>query len=190
MNINQLMRIVPFMVIAMIASCLTSCSDDDNNGPEVPSIEEQVAKIKSIIMDDKGELVFIPSSRAGNYLLPAAKAEEAQKICSGLLIKTWDGKSAEILNLGEYGSVKLNPTPKAGVYAELLYNVKDIPVFKLEVATFQYCADENRVFMDGGYYPYWECTSCHKWFANKHPDRCPSCGGTSFRLVKSDPEML
>lgn len=175
-NINRIFQV---LLLAVMTFTAVACSSDDE--PENNKASEQAAWIRQAVLDNNGEIAFPASTRTGVYLLPAEDAGVARSLCEGIIGREWDGKALR-LSLDDKGSVNLAPSTKEGVYYELVFNVKDIPGFSLEVAGLEYCDSENsRPVGGGGRGGYWKCTNsgCGHVFYQK-PSKCSFCGGTQF----------
>ncbi len=185
MKINRLIKTLSLLVVVAIVTTLAGCHSDEPNADN-----EKAAKVKSLILDENGNLIFTATASDGTYLLPVTNADQAMYACSELTLKPWDGKAATTVSYGAYGSIKITPTPKDGVFAQLVYNLKDMTPFTVEVASVQYCNSENFPFGHGSNAIYYHCTKCHEVYPVVKPSKCGKCGGTSFRETKGQPDML
>lgn len=167
-------------VLLLIAVVFSTYSCSSNEEPENNTSSNQAEWIRQAVVDSKGEIAFPASAKAGVYLLPAEDADMGRNLCEGIIAEKWDGNALK-LSLDDDGSINLSPSSKEGVYYELLFKVKGIPSFTLEVASPEYCESENSRPSTDGRGGFWQCNnpSCrHKFFV--HPSKCCFCNGVSF----------
>lgn len=164
-----------------IAGTFTSCSDDaDTHEIEKMSSREKAEFIKSQVLDEGDNIYFAASENSVNvYLMPAESSEFAHRFAETLsCTEYWDGK-AQTVDLGNgYGNVRMMPGDKDGVFSILVFNVKDIPSFTLELCTPEYFQNENRVATALGVVNI--CTKCRQPYGFMPPKKCKKCGNDKF----------
>lgn len=164
------------MPLAFIA-----CSSDDE--PATQTGDEQVAHLRSFILDDDGKIVYPESSTQGVYILPAA-SEKAHRYTEAILDDKWNGESQTYKLADNKGSIKIAKAPKEGVFVSLSFDVSTIPAFTLEIASEEYYKNDNAAIhkpLDQG--KYWRCNDCGK--TNETADmtlnfKCHYCGSKSL----------
>jgi hypothetical protein len=110
-----------------------------------PSGEEIVAHIKSMVLDENGEIRYGESPTIpGLYAAKADNADEARQGCERLINDEWDGKDRKVTLPDNCGFVKLETSDVPdGVWCRVVFNVRNIPDFTLLVATPEYCDNNN-----------------------------------------------
>lgn len=149
------------MPLAFIA-----CSSDDE--PATQTGDEQVAHLRSFILDDDGKIVYPESSTQGVYILPAA-SEKAHRYTEAILDDKWNGESQTYKLADNKGSIKIAKAPKEGVFVSLSFDVSTIPAFTLEIASEEYYKNDN--------------ATIHKPIEDRFIYRCNNCGKTDYYTV-------
>lgn len=162
---------------------LTACSND--SGPESdPAKNKELADwIKSCVLDDKGEIVFIKNDATdGLYAIPAGSAENAEWFVQDLTRTKWNGQPKTI-SLGEEGSVRIAGSEKEGVYNTIEFKIKGVPAFNLDITTWEYLDNDNSygVKIDTqclkNYYLCGNCLNISSFYVFQNSDeKCPHCG--------------
>lgn len=180
---DKLKRITFAITLALTASFVVACSSD--NEPAATSQmtgKEKAEFIKSQVLNSNGDIDFYSSAdNSGVYLIPVRDDEEAIGLAKTLSCsQSWDGTDKTV-ELGDgYGTVRLMPGNKEGVFTSVVMNVKGIPFFTLELATLEYCQNENGSTTQKAVH--YMCLKCFGVLRH-HPDndKCPLCGNSPFK---------
>lgn len=177
----QKKTIAKFLIAFVMPLAFLACSSDDD--PATKTGEEQVAHLRSFLLDDEGEIVYPESSTEGVYILPAA-SEKAHRYTEAILDDKWNGESQTYRLADNKGSIKVSDAPKDGVFVSLLFNVPTIPVFTLEIASEEYFQSDNWVIHRPSDKCFaWKCKNCGKIITHGgmlHEFVCSNCGCKSF----------
>lgn len=168
---------ISIVTVLVMAAC---SSDDEPETVTEMNSKEKAEFIKSQILDEEGGINFYKSPNSADvYLMPVETSDVAHGLAKTLsCTDAWDG-NAKTVDLGYgYGTVRLMPGDKEGVFCAMVFNVKEIPHFTLEFATIEYCKIENTP-AQFGFFSYVTCQKCGETFRTR-PGKCFRCGGTSF----------
>lgn len=140
------MKTLQYILAAVMLLTFASCSSEDVPDNNALTGEKMVENIKSLVLDENGEIDFYPSAEVeGLYAVDVNNYEAAKNICSQLIHNEWDGKELTYLLPDNCGKVKLTPGYKEGVWCTAILNVKTIPSFTLEVVTSEYLKKDNYI---------------------------------------------
>lgn len=181
---------ITFALLLSIASSLfmASCSSDDEPDATLQMTGKEKAEfIKSQVLDNDGNIGYYKSDNGTNvYVSPVQSEEIAIGVAKTLSCHdSWDG-TTQTVDLGEgYGTIRLSLGEKEGVFTTIVFNVKNIPFFTLELATQEYCQNENMAVSQViGFPDRFKCTNCNKIFDHvPENNTCPKCGGHSFKKI-------
>lgn len=179
---NKSITFKPMLAIfAALMSCIaiTACSNDDEPKTD-ESFKEHADFIKSIVLDENGEIEFIPSETEGVYLCPMNNSTNSRNLCESMLNTEWKGNSFQ-LDLGDYGTVSGSTSDEEGVFDIVHFNIKDLPKFTLKVASVDYCENASNAYPPKKM-QVWHCLSCNRIYA-KQLSKCPFCGSPRHELV-------
>lgn len=170
-----------FLIAMLMPLAFIACSSDDE--PATKTGDEQLAHLRSFILDDKGEIVYPESSTKGVYILPAAPGK-AHCYTEAILDDKWDGESQTYTLADNKGSIKIAKAPKEGVFVSLVFNVPTIPDFTLEIASEEYYKNDNAAIHKPleRYFVY-RCNNCGKfdyYTAGAMNKTCKKCGSKDF----------
>lgn len=172
---------VILLLLAVVISAMASCSSDDAPNSTARKDKELAEWIKNCVLDENGEIYFFRNGTdESTYTLPAASAENAAWVVEEITRTKWDG-NAKTLTLGEEGSVSICGTEKEGLYNKLVFNLKEIPAFTLEIVTSEYF-DQNNEYGETEYMPLFGyftiCDKCREVTLGgvKQEEACPRCG--------------
>lgn len=142
--IKEISKSVLPLAFALLALLAGGCSKDDDPAPSLPG-EEMVAHIKSMVLDENGEILFGKSPAVpGLYAAIADNAGVARQWCEELIIGKWDGKDRKVTLSDDLGFVELKTSDvPEGVWCRVVFNVSGIPHFTLLLATSEYCENTN-----------------------------------------------
>lgn len=170
-----------YVVIAMLSVMPILCSCSSSEEPEAESAKQITTRLKSIFLNDKGDLDLFPLSEGRNeYVTPCDNENQAQNLCHALLegIDRKDSENRYILPDG-YGSVIVSAGESEGIYLTLIFNVKDIPSFTMHITSDDFFENINN---DGRFLPMWKCTKCGRTVVmRQRPSPC--CSGGSWILA-------
>ncbi|MDE7414025.1 MAG: hypothetical protein K2N05_09630 [Muribaculaceae bacterium] len=126
-----------------------------------------------MILDDTGNIGFIPTENEEIYLCPVNNAEDSRKLCKYRLNTKWEDDKLNI-HLGEFGTIAGNHSDEEGVFDIIHFNVKELPKFTLKVSSIDYCANaiNSPLPLES---QLWMCGGCHKVYPKLMPS-CPFCG--------------
>lgn len=170
-----------FLIAMLMPLAFIACSSDDE--PATKTGDEQLAHLRSFILDDKGEIVYPESSTKGVYILPAAPGK-AHCYTEAILDDEWNGESKTYTLADNKGSIKIAKAPKEGVFVSLSFDVSSIPAFTLEIASEEYYQNDNAVIhkpTDSNFVL--RCNNCGKIIckaAGAEHIICPKCGSKNF----------
>lgn len=172
------MKQLMFLFALLPTFAFVACNSD-NPDIEDPESKQFVEWIKSCVLDDKGEIVFIKNDiTEGLYAIPAGSAENAAWFVEDLTRTKWEGDTKTVTLGDGLGSIRIAGSGNEGVYNTLVFNIKDIPPFTLEIATWEYINNDNSygskvniLFLKN----YYLCDNCSN--ISKGSDGCcPHCG--------------
>lgn len=158
-----------------------SCSNDSEPASDPAKDKELAEWIKSCVLDDKGDIVFVKSDAAdGLYAIPAGSAENAEWFVEDLTRTEWDGQPKTV-SLGEEGSVRIAGSEKEGVYNTIEFRIKGVPAFNLDITSWEYLNNDNSYGMITNTFfsiKYCICGNCLNISSvNSSKDgKCPHCG--------------
>lgn len=170
-----------FLIAILMPLAFIACSSDDE--PTAKTGDEQVAHLRSFILDDDGKIVYPECSAEGVYILPAT-SENAHRYTEAILDDKWNGESQTYRLAENKGIIKVTKAPKEGVFVSLSFNVTTIPALTLEIASEEYYQNDNAVIhkpVDRDFA--WKCNNCGK--IKNHGGMleefvCAKCGCKSF----------
>lgn len=165
----------------LMSLTFVACSSDDE--PATKTGDEQVAHLRSFLLDDDGKIVYSESSIQGVYILPAA-SENTHLLTEAILDDEWNGESQTYRLADDKGFIKISNAPKEGVFVSLSFDVSTIPPFTLEIASEEYYQNDNLVIHRPSDKCFaWQCNDCGKIITHGgmlHEFVCSNCGGKSF----------
>lgn len=165
------------LLVAVMGITFTACSNDDE--PQTDAAKEQVEFIKSMVLNENGEILFMPTDTEGVYVCPMNNAANSRNLCESMLNTSWKGESL-CVDLGNHGVITGKNSDEEGVFDELHFNIKELPKFTLKVASEDYCDNEN--FPNRTYLEVWLCRNCGKIYAVQQ-SQCPFCKSTNREKV-------
>ena len=156
-----------------------SCSNDSEPASDPAKDKELAEWIKSCVLDDKGDIVFVKSDAAdGQYAIPAGSAENAKWFVEDLTRTEWDGQPKAV-SLGEEGSVRIAGSEKEGVYNTIEFRIKGVPAFNLDITSWEYLNNDNSYgeIIAICFTKYYLCGNCINISRNfSQGGKCPHCG--------------
>ena len=105
---------------------LASCSKDNESDPEV-------ARLKALLLDDQGQIVFDRTGTDGLYQIGIYSLEDAHSLANIYAGEGFTGQAYTHTLEGNKGTVKVN-TGDNGVYYNVSFDVVGIPSFSLDIA--------------------------------------------------------
>ena len=172
-----------FILAAMILPAFVACDNGDTPDISDPGGKELAEWIKSCVLDEKGEISFIKVNDVeGVYVIPSATSENAAWFVEDLTRCNLEGEG-QTVTLGRYGSLRITGAEKEGVYHTIVFNVKDIPPFTLEVCTPEYFDRDNSygllvselIFRGRNYFVCENCLIISR-LSESVDGCCPRCG--------------
>lgn len=167
-----------FVVIITFLSFI-SCSNDSEPASDPAKDKELAEWIKSRVLDDKGEIVFVKNDATeGLYAIPAGSAENAKWFVEDLTRTEWDGQPNTV-SLGEEGSVRIAGSEKEGVYNTIEFRIKGVPAFNLDITSWEYLNNDNSYgeIIAICFTKYYLCGNCINISRNfSQGGKCPHCG--------------
>ena len=178
--------ICAFFSALFVMFALPSCSSDDEPMVETQEPQELAEWIKRCVLDDDGQIGFLKSeTEDGLYAIPAGSAENAAWFVEELTRTKWEGTD-KTLNLDGYGTIRIAGSETEGIYNRLMFDIKDVPSFTLEVATPEYIEQNNSFsyVLRDSFLTFYVCRRCHYTCSRTQAEgeTCPHCG---FNLEKS-----
>lgn len=175
-SMSAMLAMLALVCVALVS--FTAC--DDKEELSTLSGEEMVAHIKSIVLDENGEILYGESSTIpGLYAAKADHADEARELCEKLINEGWDGKDRKVTLPDNCGTVELKTSDVPdGVWCRVVFNVRDIPDFTLLVATPEYCDNNNYRTPTASRESI--CSQCEDKLSDseKAAKKCDNCGHT------------
>lgn len=160
------------LLVAVIGITFAACSNDDE--PQSDAVKEHVDFIKSMVLDENGEILFMPTDTEGVYVCPMNNAANSRNLCESMLNTNWKGETLH-LDFGEHGVITGRSSNEDGVFDELHFNIKELPKFTLKVASEDYCNNSN--YPPSAKLIVWLCKNCGKIYAIQQT-QCPYCKST------------
>lgn len=177
----QMKTIVKYLIAFVMPLAFIACSSDDD--PAAKTGEEQVAHLRSFVLDDKGEIIYLESSTPGVYILPAVSGK-AHRYTEAILDDNWNGETQTYKLADNKGSIRIANAPKEGVFVSLVFDVSTIPTFTLEIASEEYFKSDNAVIhRPPERYFVFRCNNCGKVdeaTVGTPNITCRYCGSKSF----------
>lgn len=156
-----------------------SCSNDSEPASDPAKDKELAEWIKSCVLDDKGEIVFVKNDATdGQYAIPAGSAENAEWFVEDLTRTEWDGQPKTV-SMGEEGSVRIAGSEKEGVYNTIEFRIKGVPAFNLDITSWEYLNNDNSYgeIIAICFSKYYLCGNCINISRNlSQGGKCPHCG--------------
>lgn len=169
------------MMLLGISSVFYACSsDDDDNGNQQAAGDEAVAKLKSLVLDESGNVVFGETETAGLYEIGFEKEEDAVGMIANYLNKTnYSGENTEYQLPDNRGKVSVTGGQEEGVLYQVDFAVKGIPTMTLLIEEANYMlGQENASFLAT-----FKCTQC-TYTVKKAKKAVVSCPTHHVQLVK------
>ncbi len=167
------------LYLLLVALAVTSCSNDSEPESDPAKDKELAEWIKSCVLDDKGEIVFVKNDATESlYAIPAGSAENAQWFVEDLTRTEWDGQPKTV-TLGEEGSVRIAGSEKEGVYNTIEFRIKGVPAFNLDITSWEYLNNDNSYgeIIAICFTKYYLCGNCINISRNfSQGGKCPHCG--------------
>lgn len=177
---KNILNLFVFLFSALVGFIVTSCSNEDE--PQSDEFKAQVDYIKTMTLDNKGNIGFIPTENEEIYLCPVNSAEDSRDLCKYILNTKWDDDKLNI-HLGEYGTIVGTLSDEEGVFDIVYFNVKELPKFTLKVASINYCANVSNSSLPLES-QLWICGDCHKVYP-KLMSSCPFCGSRDRQEINA-----
>lgn len=173
-----------FLIAVLMPLAFIACSSGDE--PAHKTGDEQVAHLRSFVLDDKGEIIYLESSTPGVYILPAVSGK-AHRYTEAILDDKWNGETQTYKLADNQGSIRIASAPKEGVFVSLVFDVSTIPTFTLEIASEEYFKSDNAgIHMPPQKSRLWKCNNCgHLEEAGMNLTlACKKCGSKDLSLYK------
>lgn len=140
-------KIFTFLMLAAAMIVATSCSKDDEPGaPTYDGVSIYLNAIETLYNSD-GDPAFTPTTTDGIYVAVASTPQVARDYLSRLIGNNdWDGKNVTIPlgENGESGSLKIiSQNLEAGIYDEVIVNIKGYTPFTLHIIDEERAKDDN-----------------------------------------------
>ena len=175
------------MMLLGMSSVFYACSsDDDNNGnSQQEAGDKAVAELKEMLFDKDGYVIFGEAETPGIYEIGLEEKGDAVNFVAQYLNNT-DYKSGNAVYelVDNRGKVTVTEDPEAGVFYQVLFEVKGIPTMTLLLEEINFMlGKENKIAAKDKY----KCTTCGTVFGVAPradlPTQCPGpkCTGTKFK---------
>ena len=164
------------MMLLGMSSVFYACSsDDDNNGNQQELGDKAVAELKNLVFDENGNVMFSETETAGLYELGLGEKSDAADIVAQYVNNASfkDGK-AEYQLPDNRGKVIANEGNEEGVFYQVQFAVKEIPVKTLLVEEINYMmGQENKLAATKTL----QCSDCNVIFTKPKlaSPVCPKC---------------
>lgn len=145
------------LLFGVMSMSLAACSDN-NDEPKSSSQKEIYDHVVSMITMDNGELLF-PKVAEGQYIAAVNSEEESNEICKLLTGIDCSGTST-LLDMGNYGNIKIIKSQEEGAYKTVVFNISDFKPFVLTMGTLEYFKDSNFGFNDVFQTKLFKCDKC------------------------------
>ena len=169
------------MMVLGLSSVFCACSsDDDDNGNQQKAGDEAVAKLRNLVFDTNGDVVFGETETAGLYEIGFEEKEYAAGMIANYLNKTnYSGEDAEYQLPDNRGKVSVTGGQEEGVFYQVNFAVKGIPTMTLLIEEANYMlGQENASFLAT-----FKCTQC-TYTVKKAKKAVVSCPTHHVQLVK------
>ena len=174
------------MMLLGMSSVFYACSnDDDNNGNQQELGDKAVAELKNLVFDENGNIMFSETETAGLYEFGVGEKSDAAVIVAKYVNNAGfkDGK-AEYQLPDNRGKVIVNEGNEEGVFYQVQFTVKEIPVKTLLVEEINYMmGQENKTKATNT----WRCTDCNSIFSKPKAVTnpvCPKCNSNKVEAYK------
>ena len=127
------------ILVSAFAFSFTSCSSDDE--PKMPSGEEIVTHIESVVNSHLGELYG--NEALDHLLLPVDNVAEAQEVVKAFIREEWNGQDYTYQVPGDYGRISIRKDSQEGLYYTLAFSINDHMPFTFQLCTPGYPENEN-----------------------------------------------
>ena len=162
------------MMLLGLSSVFCACSsDDDDNGNQQKAGDEAVAKLRNLVFDTNGDVVFGETETAGLYEIGFEEKEYAAGMIANYLNKTnYSGEDAEYQLPDNRGKVSVTGGQEEGVFYQVNFAVKGIPTMTLLVEEVNYMlGKENKTKSTN----IWQCGKCGAVFNKPKAVTNPAC---------------
>lgn len=180
------MNKICYLLTTVMLLGVSACSDDNDlpndNRLELKGNEakEAVERMKSLVLDNEGNPVFIPyEMMTGRYAMSVSDERNAIELVKEMTGVEWDG-NAQTVSYDAYGEVKISEQKDNGVFHTVNFAVKGIPALMLELVSINYLKEENG-FAQENYDEIFYCDYCgYSEFLHGYPrfslfDECARC---------------
>ena len=145
------------MMMALFAGAFASCSKDDEPGDYAPTYDGVTIYLNAIeqLYNNEGDPKFVPTDTEGLLYMVIADDDQIARgfICDLLDNKDWNGENVNVPlgEDGESGSLKvLSQDLPAGVYDEIIVDIKEYTPYTLQIVTEERFNNENGEGYSGG----------------------------------------
>lgn len=165
------------MMLLGLSSVFCACSsDDDDNGNQQKAGDEAVAKLRNLVLDTNGDVIFGETETAGLYEIGFKDKEDATGVIANYLNKTnYSGENAEYQLPDNRGKVSVTGGQEEGVFYQVNFAVKGIPTITLLMEETNYMLGKENKWKSTTTYT---CSNCKIEFTlpKKSEPKCTNCG--------------
>lgn len=180
MNTKKFFFAVAALVMLMgVGFSFTACSDDENNSEGNAAVTE----LKNMLLDEDGTPAFLYNEKDGVYEVGVSNRENALEIAGKYLdVKNYAGGQKTRTLPDGMGSITATDGETEGVFTSILFAIKDIKSFRLNIVQSERLEDENGV--NHKVICYIHCNKCSmNWTSGPMTKACIRCGSTNISIA-------
>ena len=126
------LSIILFSVLVLLAWAW-ACDKRNATDDSAQKGKEEVEALKSIVLDENGEIAFMRTLVNGPYEIGVETVEDAVELAKVYVGEGFTGEEEYTRTLsGDNGTIKVS-SGKASIFYSVKFDVKDIPAFTLNI---------------------------------------------------------
>ena len=120
------------LILLCAGNTLTACSSDDDENQPTGQGELEVAELKALVLDDKGQIAFDATDTKGLYQIGLESLDDARSLAALYAGKGFTGQAKTRTLPDNKGTVEVSIGDN-GVFYQVHFAVAGIPEFKLNL---------------------------------------------------------
>lgn len=137
------MRFFLSLIAVLLTFSFSACSSSDDE-PVVTDGQKVAQWIQDNLLTAPTAIdVYAETGDDSNLYGAVADEAAARRLVSEMIGGSWSGESIVYTVPGDYGTIRLSPSDREGVFCTAVINVKGVRPFTLHLATESYCKSEN-----------------------------------------------
>ena len=171
------------MMLLGISSVFCACSsDDDDNGNQQKAGDEAVAKLRNLVLDESGNVVFGETETAGLYEIGFGEKSDAVSLVAKYLNNAnYKGGNSVYELVDNRGKVSVTEGQEDGVFYQMEFAVKGIPAMTLLIEETNYMMGKDNTTTFTAEFKCPSCSYSIRKAKSATPGKCPNDGS---KLVK------